>query len=79
MPRAVEPFTLNEHRELASELLKAHTRLRELSHVISEVYGPESRAAFSFERATEAMERMRREMQAQALADWPKAAERLYL
>ncbi len=68
-----------EHRELARELRLADMRLRELSNMVVGIYGAESRAAFSFVRALESLERLRREMQSQAASDWPEAAsEQLY-
>jgi hypothetical protein len=79
MLRAPEPLSSEEHRELARELRNADTRLRELCSLLVGVYGAESRVAFSFLRATESLERLRREMQVQAVLDCPEISERLYI
>lgn len=80
MPQQSNPLTLEEHRELARELRMADNRLRELCNVVVGVYGAESRVAFTFLRAAEAVARLRREMQVQAALDWPDAvAERWYV
>jgi hypothetical protein len=67
----VNPLTFEEHRELAQEIIRARTRLLELSNVLSTVYGPESEAALAFQTMTEALERVCLEMQAQAELDCP--------
>jgi predicted aminopeptidase len=65
------PLTLEEHRELGAELRKSRTRIQELRNVVSEVYGPNNQAAFSFSKAAEALERLRVDLQTQAARDWP--------
>ncbi len=80
MVKSTEPLTLDEHHELARELRNTNLRLRELSNVVLGIYGAESRVTFSFVRATEALDRLRHEMQIQAALDWPgNASDRLYL
>ncbi len=70
---------LEEHRELARELRLASARLRELCTLVTGVYGPESRAAFTFTRAVDSLERLRHEMQMQAALDCPEAThEKIY-
>jgi hypothetical protein len=39
--------------------------------VVSEVYGPNNQAAFSFSKAADALDRLCVDMQAQAARDWP--------
>ncbi len=79
MGHAPEPLTLEEHRELAEELLSTSARLRELRGLVAKIYGAESRPALTFTRAAESLDRLRREMQSQAAADCPEAAgERIY-
>ncbi len=79
MDRAPEPLTLEEHRQLARELQLTSARLRELASLVVSVYGSESRAAFTFSRAAESVDRLRHEMQTQAALDWPEAVhERIY-
>ncbi len=73
MDQAPAPLTLEEHRELARELRLTSSRLRELCALITGLYGSDSRAAFTFARAVESVERMRAEMQTQAVLDWPEA------
>ncbi len=79
MERAPEPLTLEEHRQLARELRLTSARIRELCELVVSIYGTESRAAFSFSRAAESVERLRHEMQTQASLDWPEASqEKIY-
>ena len=70
-PGTVLPLTLDEHRELGQELKLTGARLRELERLVTSVYGPNSRASFAFIKITEAVERLRQEMDAQAQADLP--------
>ena len=65
------PLTLEEHRELGAELRKVRARVQELRAVVSEVYGPNNQAAFSFSKAADAVDRLCVDMQAQAARDWP--------
>ena len=78
MPPLSDPLTLDEHRELARELEAACVRLRALFSVVTDVYGPESRAAFSARRSVEWIEHLRREMQVQAERDHPGIVTGLY-
>jgi hypothetical protein len=65
------PLTLEEHRELGLEIRAASARLRELSRLVASVYGPNNRAAFSFLKVTEAMDRLLSDLETQALQDLP--------
>jgi hypothetical protein len=74
------PLTLEEHRQLGREMKQTANRLRTLCDLVVEVYGPQSRAAFSFLRTIEAFERLNQDMQTQAVHDLPGYhAEDLYL
>ena len=70
-PDAPHPLTFEEHRELAGELRSATKKLRELSAIVAEIYGPNNQAAFSFGKAVESLDRLCAEMRAQAAQDWP--------
>lgn len=63
------PLTLEEHRELGEELRTTGARLRELSHMVAGIYGPQNRAVASFRRVTEAMDRLRYDLERQAAVD----------
>jgi len=58
------PLTLEEHRELARELRLSNTRMRELCQLVVSVYGPNNQAAFTFQKAAEAVDRLCNDMQA---------------
>jgi len=74
------PLSLEEHRELASELREADVYLRELCELVAGIYGPDSRATFMFRRATDSLSRLRREMQVQASLDVPDGrADHIYV
>ena len=68
-PETSGPLTLEEHRELSREIRAVRIRLRELCSVVVSVYGPNSRAAFSFLRTTDAVERLCQDLQTQVLQD----------
>ena len=70
-PQTPVPLSLEEHAELGRELRRARLRLHELSAVVHGVYGPQNRAAFMFQKVTEAMDRLVGDMEAQATADHP--------
>ncbi len=70
-PQALNPLSFEEHRELAGDILKTRERMRQLASVVITVYGPQSRTAFTFKKATEAIDRLCDEMQAQAEMDCP--------
>jgi len=70
-PETPLPLTLEEHRELGRELRRASARMRELCHMTVAAYGPNSRAAFTFAKAVEALDRLSKDMQAQAAHDCP--------
>ena len=46
-------------------------RLRELCGVVAGVYGPNNRAAFSFLKVADDMDRLCQDLQAQVLRDYP--------
>ena len=65
------PLTLEEHRQLSREIRAVHARMRELCDLVVDVYGPSNRAAFSFLRLTDAMDRLCQNLQAQVSEDYP--------
>ena len=79
MHQTQSPLSLDEHRELAGELQAANSRMRELCNVVAGTYGADSRATFTFLRAAEWIDCVRREMQQQAERDLPGLVGRLYL
>jgi hypothetical protein len=70
-PETSSPLTLEEHRELSREIRAARARLRELCNVVAGVYGPNNRAAFSFLRLADDMERLCQDLQTQVTRDYP--------
>jgi hypothetical protein len=70
-PETSSPLTLKEHRELSREIRATRARLRELCNVVARVYGPNNRAAFSFLRVADGMERLCRDLQTQVARDYP--------
>ena len=79
-PETSSPLTLEEHRELGHEVRAARTRLRELCNVVAGVYGPNNRAAFSFLKIADDMERLCQDLQAQVSRDYPGSdVDGLYL
>lgn len=79
-PETSTPLTLEEHRELSREIRAARARLRELCNVVVSVYGPNNRAAFSFLKITEGMERLCQDLQAQVSQDYRgQDVDNLYL
>ena len=68
-PETSSPLTLEEHREMSREIRAVRARLRELCSVVVSVYGPNNRAAFSFVKITDAMERLCQDLQTQVLED----------
>jgi hypothetical protein len=65
----VNAFTLDEHRELSREMRQTTRRLRTLCELAVNVYGPQSRLAFSFQRAIEDVERLNQDLKVQATQD----------
>ena len=79
-PETSSPLTLEEHRELGHEMQATRARLSELCKVVASVYGPNNRAAFSFLRLTDAMDRLCQNLQAQVSQDYPGPdVDNLYL
>ncbi|HLH19512.1 MAG TPA: hypothetical protein VKX45_19975 [Bryobacteraceae bacterium] len=73
------PLTYEEHRDLSRELQTTCDRLVQLSELVRQVYGAESRPAAAFGRAWRAMEVLRAALGEQAAADCPgRQAEKLY-
>jgi hypothetical protein len=70
-PETSTPLTLEEHRELSREIRAAYARLRELCNVVVSVYGPNNRAAFSFLKIADDMERLSQDLQTQVTRDYP--------
>jgi len=63
------PLTIDEHRELGTELRRTTLRLQQLCGLVVGVYGPQSLTGFAFLKAMEAMNRLRHELEAQAVQD----------
>jgi hypothetical protein len=71
---------LEEHRELSREILSARARLHELCNVVAAVYGPNNRAAFSFLKIADDMDRLCQDLHAQVSRDYPgHDVDNLYL
>jgi hypothetical protein len=70
-PQTPVPLTLEEHTQMGRELRQTRTRLRELCAVVVGIYSLNNRAAFNFQKATEAIDRLCIDLQAQAAADLP--------
>jgi hypothetical protein len=70
-PQTPVPLTLEEHRELGAEMRAANARMRELCKVVVSVYGPHTKAAFTFRKVAEQMNTLCQELQAQAAKDLP--------
>jgi hypothetical protein len=68
-PENIVPLTLEEHRELSHEMKTSAARLRQLCGLVMSVYGPQSRAGFSFMKAMDALEEVHRELARQAGED----------
>ena len=68
-PETPDPLTSEEHRQLGQELRAANARMRQLCDLVVGVYGPNNGAAFSFQKAAEAMERLCHDMETQASRD----------
>ena len=68
-PESPNPLTLHEHRQLGNELRAINIRLRQLCDLVVTVYGPNNRAAFSFQKVTDAMERLCTDLETQATRD----------
>ena len=79
-PETSTPLTLEEHRELSREIRAARARLRELCNVVVGVYGANNRAAFSFLKITDGMDRLCQDLQAQVSQDYRgQGVDDLYL
>jgi hypothetical protein len=70
-PQPPAPLTLEEHRELSREIQAIDSRLRTLSQMFLEIYGPQNRAAHAFQKAFEAAAKLTEELRAQATRDLP--------
>jgi hypothetical protein len=79
-PQSLVPLTLEEHRELGAEMRTVNARLQELCKLVVSVYGPNTKAGFSFQKTAEQMSRLCQDLQAQASKDLPGyAIDELYL
>ncbi len=70
-PENYIPLTIDEHKEMGREMKAATERLRSLCDLIVNLYGVNNRAAFSFLKALEALDRTREDLQSQAMVDQP--------
>jgi len=70
-PETQSPLTFDEHREMGQELRAAKARVRELCNVVVSIYGPNNQASFTFLKVAESMDRLCKDMQAQAERDCP--------
>ena len=74
------PLTSQEHRQLGSEIRATNARLHRLCDFVVAVYGPNNRAAFSFLKTVEAMDRLCVDLEGQANRDCPEVLnESFYL
>jgi len=78
-PETTNPLTMDEHRQLGTELRATNARLQQLCNLVVSVYGPNNRAAFSFQKAAEAMERLCKDLESQAARDLGYSSENFYL
>jgi hypothetical protein len=65
------PLTLEELRELGAEMRAVNTRLQELCKVVVSVYGPHTKAAFTFLKVADNLHRLCQDLQTQAARDLP--------
>jgi hypothetical protein len=68
-PDRPQPLTRDEHVELGRELKQTRVKLNELAALVTEVYGPQSHAAFTFRKILDALDRLSEDMQAQVAQD----------
>jgi hypothetical protein len=68
-PESSQPLTRDEHLELGRELKRARIKLDELAALVTEVYGPQNHAAFTFQKIIEALDTLCEDMQVQAAED----------
>jgi hypothetical protein len=74
-----DPLNFEEHRDLGQELQNTRQRIARLSSMALEVYGPNNRCAFAFEKLNQALQHLIDELARQAVADCPgTSAEDLY-
>ena len=79
-PQTPLPLTFEEHAQLGRELRHTRSRMHELSAVVLEIYGPQNRAAFTFQKIAESMDRLCADLETQAAADLPdRRVDGLYL
>jgi hypothetical protein len=70
-PQAPAPLTLEEHRELGSEMRAINARVQELCKMVTSVYGPNNQAAFTFRKVADATQRLCQDLESQAAQDLP--------
>jgi len=68
-PDRPQPLTRDEHVELGRELKETRVKLGELAALVTQIYGPQCHAAFTFQRILEAFDTLAGDMQAQADED----------
>ena len=71
MPDNSSPLTQEEHQDLGRELRASEARLRELCDLALEVYGPNHRVSFSFQKLLDAIARLRSDLEAQLDKEFP--------
>jgi hypothetical protein len=70
-PQTPVPLTLEEHRELGAEMRSVNARVQALCRMIVSIYGPNTQAAFSFQKVADQLHRLCEDLQAQAAKDLP--------
>ena len=68
-PDRPQPLTRDEHAELGRELKQTRVKLSELAALVTEVYGTQNHAAFTFRKILDALDTLSEGMQAQADED----------
>ena len=64
-----QPLTRDEHLELGRELKQTRIKLSQLAALVTEVYGPNSQAGFTFQKILDELDRLSDHLQAQAAED----------
>jgi hypothetical protein len=72
MPDNSSPLTEEEHQELGRELRVTEARLRELCDLTLDVYGPNHRVTFSFQKMLDSLSRLRADLHVQLGNDHPE-------
>jgi len=72
MPDDSSFLTREEHQHLADELRATEARMRELCDLTTDIYGPNHRVSFSFQKLLDALGRLMADLQVQAGHDSPQ-------